>query len=125
MTPEPNIDVCDCPVNVRTLMGNRHEHIQRTHVLRCQCVIRDTGILHVERRIFRQNLQAIDLVKIFFIVLRNVDRVMRQIVISPFDAQIQHEGRTRVLAAFQLSIVPSTCEVDLVQAAAWHSQNPH
>ena len=27
------------------------EHIQRT--VRCQCVIRDTGILHVERRIFR------------------------------------------------------------------------
>ena len=82
------------PVNIRCLMCDRDKHIQCTHAARCKCVIRDTGILHVERWVLRQNLEAIDLVQIFFVVLGNVDRVMRQIVISSVDAEIHHERGT-------------------------------
>ena len=71
------------PIDIRMLVRDRREHVERAHPARRECRIGDARVLHVERRIVGENVLVLDLVEIARVVGGDVDVVMRQIVTCP------------------------------------------
>ena len=81
------------PIDVRVLVRHRHEHVKRAHARRGERGIGDAGVLHVKRRRLRKDVAVLDLAQVLGVILVQVDGVVGQVVVAPFDSQVEHERR--------------------------------
>ncbi len=100
----------DLPVDILVLVADRNQNIQRAMTGRCQCIIRHTGVLNVERRIFTERMQCLDLGQVLLIIATYVNVMVRQIVITTFYPQIQHVSAAGVSLSRQLFVVPTLAQ---------------
>ena len=99
------------PVHVRMLMRHRQQHIQRAVAGRRHGGVGAHRVLHIERRVFGQNVLPLDLVKVATIIFRNVNVVMREVVEFPLHAEIQHERRAGKILLRHLRVAPAAAQL--------------
>ncbi len=74
------------------LVRHRQQDVERAHLLRRQRRVGDAGILHIEGRIVRELVQLFNIAQVLPVIRCQVNGVVGDLVITSFNAQIEHEG---------------------------------
>src|SRR4051812_43744 len=95
------------PIHIGVLMSDWGKNVERAQSFGCKRGITDARILHIERRVFGQDMLVFDLGKIPGVILGDVNVVMRQIELA-FNPEVHHESGTGEFLARDFSIGPPT-----------------
>ena len=91
-------------------MCNRYEYIQGAHAIRRQGAVGDAGVLDVEGRICGEDVCLFDVAEVLLIVLGEIDGVVLDVIVTAFDAEVEHEGRAGILLALDIAIGPAAAD---------------
>ena len=95
------------PVDIAMLVRHRQQDVERAHLLRRQRGVGDAGILHIERRILRELVQLFNIAQVLAVILGQVNGVVRYIIKTSFNAQIEHEGGAGEALLLNFAIGPA------------------
>ena len=98
------------PVDAASQIANRHQDVERAVTGGRLLGIGDAGVLHVERGRLRRRPALLDGAHVAAVVLGKQDRVVRQVIEAPLDAEVHHEGRARIALLRQLAIRPAAAQ---------------